>query len=344
MKLFEDNGAHVLVDGQFGSTGKGALAAWLATMAVATGNYRAFAGSISTSGPNSGHTSYLYDKKIVLKQLPTFGVHLHLRGFTIPIYLAAGSIIDPDVLVEEALRYPDLRIFVHPNAAVVAPKDKVTEQSGSIKAIASTQSGTGAALASKIMREPSAIARNSLGTMPSNVVFQEHNLRPDKEAYFIEVGQGFSLGINSEFYPHVTSRECTVMQALADTRITPGLLAKTYMCVRTYPIRVGNLEGYSSGDWYDDQEETTWEAIGQTPELTTVTKRIRRIATFSEQQFLDAIRANDPDWVAVNFLNYLDADQLQVFMEALTDHQSVAQKRYGIILGRGPTIDDWMLL
>jgi len=54
MKLFGDNGAHVLVDGQFGSTGKGALAAWLATMAVATGAYRSFAGSISPADPIAG--------------------------------------------------------------------------------------------------------------------------------------------------------------------------------------------------------------------------------------------------------------------------------------------------
>lgn len=344
MDLFYKVGAHILVDGQFGSTGKGALAAFLAHHAVVTGAYRQFTLSITTCGPNSGHTSYFNNEKIVLKQLPTFGVHFHRMGHTIPVLLAAGSIIDPAVLKEEAERFPGIPIWVHPNAAVVSPANKEDEQTGSIRDIASTQSGTGAALASKVIRIPTAIARYGLIDMPPNVNFLEALLKPNQEAYMIEVGQGFSLGINSEFYPHVTSRECTVMQALADTRIAPYWLAKVYCCFRTFPIRVGNLGEHSSGSWYHDQEETSWEAIGQTPELTTVTKRVRRVATFSEQQFIEAVRANDPDWVAINFLNYLDIDQENEFMGALLDARKAYHKRWGIITGRGPNIQDWSVV
>jgi len=65
----------------------------------------------------------------------------------------------------------------------------------------------------------------------------------------MEVSQGFSLGINSEFYPKVTSRECTVMQGLADARIAPSKLAKTYMAIRTYPIRVGDVVEVDDDDF-----------------------------------------------------------------------------------------------
>jgi len=341
MRLFERTGAHVLVDGQFGSTGKGALASYLAMMAVQTGAIDAFQGAISSSGPNSGHTSWYGQEKIVLKQLPTFAVHAQMAGAVVPAYLSAGAVIDPEILAAEARRFPNLPIFVHPNAAIVSALDKAVEQDGTIRDIASTQSGTGAALARKIYRDPKAIARESLRDMPPNVAIMNHRIKPERSAYFVEVAQGFSLGINSEFYPHVTSRECTVMQAIADARIPPRLVSKTYMCIRTFPIRVGHLGEHMSGDWYDDQQEVEWSDIGVEPELTTVTKRIRRVATFSESQLVDAIRANDPDWIGINFLNYLDADAQRMMISNLKDASEGSDKPFGIIAGVGPNAMNW---
>lgn len=349
MRLFEETGVHVLVDGQFGSTGKGALAAFLCAEAVRTGAIQRFDGAISSSGPNSGHTSYSGHAKIVLKQLPTFAVHAHLNGHTIPIYLSAGAVIDKNVLRVEANWHPRIPIFVHPNAAVLAPEDKVAEAYGSIADVASTQSGTGAALARKIYRHPNAIAINALKDMPPNVSIMIHRPKPEIGAYFMEIAQGFSLGINSEFYPHVTSRECTVMQGLADARIPISQLAKVYACFRTFPIRVGDLDGHSSGGWYEDQEEITWEAIGVKPELTTVTKRERRVATWSWRQFHEAMMANDPDWIAISFLDYLNNSEDRAgFIAELGE--AIAEKEYnratpiGQIHGSGPGISDWKLI
>jgi adenylosuccinate synthase len=126
---------------------------------------------------------------------------------------------------------------------------------------------------------------------------------------FVEVSQGFSLGINSQFYPKVTSRECTVMQAIADARIPAQMVNSVFMVVRTFPIRVGDVDGFSSGDWYPDQEETSWEALGQAEELTTVTKRVRRVATFSNMQFIESLQANMPKVVLVNFMNYIESKE-----------------------------------
>ena len=341
MRLFEKVGAHVLVDGQFGSTGKGAMASYLALRAMEDGVMEDFQGVITSAGPNSGHTSWYGQEKTVLKQLPTFAVHAHLMGHTIPVYLSAGAVIDPDILRAEALRYPGLPIFVHPNAAVIHNIDKMLEQTGPIRDIASTQSGTGSAIASKVYRRPDAIARESLTEMPHNVALQIHQIKPGTGAYFVEVSQGFSLGINSEFYPHVTSRECTVMQAIADARIAPRHVAKTYMCIRTYPIRVGNLGEHSSGGWYNDQEEIDWADIGVEPELTTVTKRIRRIATFSMYQFEDAVRANDPDIVGINFMNYLNDEAQETLLADIRDVRTRIGKDFGIISGHGPNPTNW---
>lgn len=309
LPLFDDAGVHALVDGQYGSTGKGALAAWLAREAITSG--KRFYGAISNAGPNSGHTFYHNGEKHVLKQLPTFAVASYLLGQTIPVYMTAGAIIDNDILFDEANRYPGIPIYVHAKAVLVNSLDKERESYGTVAAVAGTQSGAGSALARKIIRDPEAVWEhwfNSPGQAPPNIYIWEDSTTLngwEDVRYFMEVSQGFSLGIHSHFYPKVTSRECTVMQGIADARLPPKSVKRTYMSVRTFPIRVGNYNGYSSGGWYADQQEVSWADVGVVPELTTVTKRQRRIATFSIMQFMDALRANDPDFVFVNFLNYL---------------------------------------
>jgi len=339
--LFDTYGVHCVVDGQFGSTGKGSLCAWLASRAMALGLGNAFAGCIYSGGPNSGHTFYVGDDKIVLKQLPTFAVALHMRGFRIRVYLSAGAVIDREILRAEADQYAGLEIFVHPNAAIVTDEDKEAELTGSIKEVAGTRSGTGAAIARKVLRDPKAIARNSLGFISPNVKIKDrYMLSPMMAPYFMEVAQGYSLGINSQFYPHVTSRECTVMQGLADARIPAPLLRHTYMAVRTFPIRVGNVDGYSSGDWYVDQMELSWDKLGRPPELTTVTKRVRRIATFSVAQFRDACYDNMPSLVFVSHMDYLDANEQMRFADDMVRIRDAMGMKYKLVYGFGPKVDD----
>jgi len=341
-RLFADRGVHALVDGQYGSTGKGALAAWLAYQS--TRQNLNFAGAITSAGPNSGHTFYTEEgEKQILKQLPTFAVVACRYGFRTPAFLSAGSVIDLKILTDEAERYPDVPIYVHGCAAVIQPGDSDRERSGSIGAIASTCSGTGIALMRKIERKPDAIFKyyHASSMLPSNVNIYWHLFEPDQHRYFLEVSQGYSLGINSWFYPHVTSRECTVMQGIADARIAPRNVVKTYMSVRTYPIRVGDLDGHSSGDWYDDQVEVKWGDLNLMPELTTVTQRVRRLATFSEGQFIEAMRVNDPDFVFINFLNYLSPAERLDFIAAIYDiRRDEATRKFNVLGGIGPKMED----
>lgn len=339
--LFAYRGVHTIVDGQYGSTGKGVLAAFLAKEAITRGVQ--FNASFCNAGPNSGHTFYHGDEKHVLKQLPTFGVASHLLGNTMPIILTAGAIIDPAILNAEADRYPDLSIFVHPNAAVIMPEDREAEHSGSIAAVAGTRSGTGAALARKVHRDPHAVVGANRHLFRGNITVSaplvEDQLRSWKaNRLFNEVSQGFSLGVNQQFYPKCTSRECTVSQSLADASLPPHSSTKTYMSVRTYPIRVGNVDGHSSGDWYPDQHEITWQELGVAAELTTVTKRERRVATFSAEQFYDAAFTNDPDFVFLNFVNYLPEGEENDLVHNIL---SACRTRHrGMLISTGPKSSD----
>jgi adenylosuccinate synthase len=351
--LFHDYGIHCVVDGQFGSTGKGALAAWLAEQSIngegglkpATKNW---GGTISNAGPNSGHTFYHRGEKHVLKQLPTFSVYFALEGLYVPAYLGPGAIIDPGILAAEAKRYPDLLIYVHPNAAVITPQDKEAEHHGSVAAVAGTRSGTGRAIANKVLRDGGSVFSWLWDNyqFPANVHMIDHDdwhtmLRDIVERpYFMEVSQGFSLGINQRFFPKCTSRECTVAQGIADAGLSPASVTRTYMAVRTFPIRVGNVDGFSSGGYYPDQEETTWEDLHVDPELTTVTKRVRRVFTWSDQQFTEALTVNTPDFVFVNFMNYLtDSDQRDM-VERINRHRKSSAYDFEPIWGHGPTVED----
>jgi len=141
-----------------------------------------------------------------------------------------------------------------------------------------------------------------------------------------EGSQGYALSIDHGIqYPYTTSRNCDTQMALSYMGIAPQLLGDVYLNLRTFPIRVGNVyeadgtqSGYS-GDWYTDQTETTWEAVAagagmpesearalSERERTTVTKRVRRVSTFSWIGLEDAVKTCGATKLCVNFPQYLD--------------------------------------
>lgn len=310
---------HAVVDLQFGSTGKGLIAGWLAEKFAPDTVVTAWA-------PNAGHT-YITSggHKMIHTMLANGCVSPKLKR----IMIGPGSVINVENLhkeIDEACAVGLLKgvqICVHEHAAVVGEKHREAERL-KIDKIGSTQKGSGAALVSKIMRDPNdqAVAKqfkSELTLLQHNgckvnvVEVDEYNYQLDKsKQVLIEGAQGFSLGINNGFYPYTTSRECTIAQLFNDCAIPIGWLEDTHVVgsCRTFPIRVANRidnEGneVSSGPCYSDQKEISFEDIGQQPELTTVTQLPRRVFTFSHAQIYQAIRMNRVDTVFLNFANYL---------------------------------------
>lgn len=336
---FDDPGVYALVDGQYGSTGKGAAAALIGML---------FGKSIdvvtTNAGPNSGHTGYYPNRwrrdeteqmnvidwaKVVTQQIPVAAVvtralyPMHRQT----AYLNGGAIIDPQILSREAIEFgfDPRRLVVHPNAAIIEGAD----DADSTASIASTNKGVGRALARKVMREQN-VAQFRWEKLERQAQLEALAFNFGSDVVFVETAQGFSLGINQPFYPYATSRECTVQQALADAGIPARRLSKVLMTLRTFPIRVGNTDRGTSGGWYPDQQETTWEELGVEPEITTVTKRVRRVATWSWQQFRDAVRANEPDALWVGFMDYIKSeDQRKSFI------MTMEGEYYGV-MGRAP--------
>lgn len=344
---FGQPGAYVLVDGQFGSTGKGVAAAVLAEYSVQSGNL--INNFITNAGPNSGHTAMWGDAEVMTQQIPIAAVFYATEGFLQKedkIILNGGAIVDPDQLIYEIETFGIPLVHVHPCAAIIKDKHRQQEQDNGSARIAGTGKGVGAAIADKVNREGNLAMYHDFGT--KSIVHYwiarptTHELRYNTVA-FIETAQGFSLGINEpRFAPHTTSRECTVNQALSDARIGRSHVQNVMMVCRTFPIRVGNTDKGESGKPYPDQVELSWDQIGQTPELTTVTKRVRRVFSWSRIQFMEALEQNEPDSLFINFMNYLKPDQIRPFLtEMLSDYRKTLG--YGpraVLLGWGPRNED----
>ena len=332
---FAYSGAYTLFDGQFGSTGKGLLAGVIAT---------AFKDSINivttNAGPNSGHTAYLDGKEIMTQQIPVASVFMKRMGFDHLCYLNGGAVVDKDILLTEIEKY-GVPVMVDPHAALITDDAKAVKLSH----IASTGKGVGPAMANKLLRDKSAVVESASDYANGRFSIKSISLA-DKirmgNSVFIETAQGFSLGINSGFYPYCTSRECSVSQALADARIPPQYQVKSIVSLRTYPIRVGNTPDGYSGGWYSDQKELSWEKVGQKPELTTVTKRVRRIATFSMEQLKQCLVVNRPDAVFLNFCNYLNEDDLHQLVNDITQEYThiMGRDMDALLLGFGPNTED----
>lgn len=327
----------VLCDGQFGSTGKGSFAAYIAQHCppdITTTN----------AAPNAGHTAIIGGKIIITKHLPITGV---LCGT--PIYLNAGARIDPDILLEECAKYGVDRalITIHPRAAVITPKCRADEQasSSSYAKVASTQSGAGAALARKVMRHPDAVAENSAKlTIHFKVARLDLNAEAAKgKTILAEMPQGYGLGINEGLaFPYCTSHSITVPQALADADVHPKHFGKTLMTLRTYPIRVGHLKDKSghvlgeSGPFYPDSKELSWKDLGQAAEKTTNTGRVRRVASFSFQQYQDVVTRAAPEILFLNFANYCTQEDLEALIQKMLKIYTPEQ----LFLGFGPKVTD----
>lgn len=331
--------ASFILGGGWGSEGKGAAAAWVAselnvpcqsckdgrlygqpcTDCMNTGYENGggrFDVATTNAGCQSGHTSVHGNVTNVVFHLPTAPL---IAPGSIG-YLNAGAVIDLDVLTRELEVHGHnfSQFYIHPNAAIITSDCKIAEgrADSAQTRIASTRKGVGEALARKVLRSGVSVNTYSNGAL---------NLVPRAEIYrfglcremsrgksvLVEVPQGIGLSLNGPFYPHCTSRDCTVMQAASDAQIHPSFVGPVMLVLRTFPIRVGGIyDGptdtvHSSGGCYPDQRETTWDELGVPPEITTVTKRVRRVFTWSHQQVRDAFISARPTHVFLSHVDYL---------------------------------------
>lgn len=328
----------VVLDSQAGSCGKGKFIGYLAQKDNAS-----FA--INNFMSNAGHT-YEDDKygRVMTQHLPTSMVNPDTQ-----LYIGPGAAITPSILFDEILHYRDIigdrEIVINPRAMVIKPEH--AEKERKIIRSGSTFKGCGAACADKVIRVPGTqlfgewyryedwsevvgqkMDRDSVNFILSHVrvedgMFDLNNAIDCGESVMIEGSQGCDLDINYGLpYPNTTSRQCHAGQLVADCGISPRLVTDIVMIMRPYPIRISNKTNIgidiSSGD-YDGSQELTWDEIKKRcgapegvdfGEMTTVTKKMRRVFEMNWDRLEYATLLNRPTCIALNFVQYLDYNAL----------------------------------
>lgn len=354
--------ATIVVDAQFGSTGKGLIAGYLAERDQPDVLMTAWSA-------NAGHTYIDANGRKFVHCMLANGI---VSPALTHVLIGPGSQMDWGLFLREVDSCADLlsgkTILVHENAAIITDAHRAEEQ-GPMTKIGSTKKGCGAAMIAKIRRNPD--DQNTAGAMRDNILSE-----PVRRRYFddnieirivgndeymetvyaanriqVEGAQGFSLGINNGFYPYVTSRECTPAQVCVDVNLPLAFVDKVVATMRTYPIRVANRYNEAgeqigwSGPCYPDQRELDWEKdLGMQAELTTVTKLPRRIFTFSYEQTKAALSVIRPDEVFLNFCNYMEPDEVAEVV-GLIERAAHELKIPGPMpltqyYGYGPTVND----
>jgi adenylosuccinate synthase len=288
----------VLLGLQFGSEGKGKIAAYLA------GEYQTL---VRSGGPQAGHTFYKDGVKYVNRQVPC-GVFSNCS-----LRIAPAGMVNIEVLEDEIRRY-DLtpsRLLIDDQAMVVTKEHiRLEETSNLNRRLASTCEGVGAAQADKVWRT-AVLFRDFVKDLwledyAGDVVEDLHQTRGP---ILVEGTQGFSLSLNHGEYPFVTSRDITSSALLNDVGMSPRDHRRTIGVLRTYPIRVGGNSGRTRSN------ELTWEEITRRAnakrpiqEFTTVTNNLRRVFEQDFDSLRRAILVNQPDELALMFLDYINAD------------------------------------
>lgn len=292
----------VVVGGQFGSEGKGKVAKHFAESQNATV-------AVRCGGPNSGHTVISNDNApIIFKHLPTASILPDIISV-----LGAGSYIDLEILFAE-IQIAGIKdnLLIDPNAVIITDSHYENEKNDSlIKDIASTGSGTGAAVVDRIKRKTSTVFAKDIDLLKPFVkdvkTFLRERLKR-KERIIIEGTQGYGLSLlHSDFYPYVTSRDTTAAGFISEVGVSPLDVDDVILTIRAFPIRVAGTSGPL-------HNEICWDTITNESgseqklcEFTSVTKRIRRVARFDADIVKKAIITNAPTKIVLNHLDYIDS-------------------------------------
>lgn len=282
----------VVVGGQYGSEGKGGVAAHLIKRRRGQQPERQIL-AVRVAGPNAGHSAVgiLDGHKYALRQIPVMAV----ADLSCDLIIAQGSEIDQAVLEAEVAELDQAgyevssRLHIDGQATMIQQHHKDSEVALTGR-LGSTAKGIGAARSARIMRDATLAKHVLHDTTHTTAIL--HRALTKGSNIIIEGTQGYGLGLHAGDYPYCTSSDCTAIDFLAMAGLYPaGADVHVWVACRTYPIRVAGNSGplYGERNWLDLNEET--DGYIQ-PERTTVTQKIRRVGTWDPMLVTLAMQAN----------------------------------------------------
>lgn len=301
----------VMVGGQYGSEGKGQVAAYLGS------EYDLL---MRVGGPNAGHKVKVpgSDDVFTFRHLPSGSL-----ASDVPLLIGAGAVIHIPTLLHELTQsgIDQKRLMIDRQAMTISEEDQQVERDtgGLVSRIGSTGQGVGIATARRITGRGAPgvrLARDSSELQNFLVDACEvlERVFREKKRVFLEGTQGTGLSIFHGHYPHTTSRDTTVAGCLAEAGISANRVRKVIMVCRSYPIRVMSPGEHATSGYMS--KEITWAEVerraGFEPgsiekhELGSVSGKLRRVGEFDWKLLRKAASLNAPTDIALTFSDYLD--------------------------------------
>jgi len=300
----------IIFGGQFGSEGKGVIVAHIAH------RYKAH---VRVGAPNAGHSFYHQPTKQVftMQAIPVGWINPEAS-----LFIGRGGLVNPIILQREidmiAAIDPTIheRLFIDAYAGVLDPRFHELEggTKGTMhKRIGSTGEGVGLAREARISRDPTKfqlvyqIAKKYgfcryIVENVSEILskYAEYNTR-----ILLEGTQGQGLSLIHGSWPYCTSNDCGPAQMCADVGIPINKVKDIIAVFRSHPIRVAGNSGPLNN-------EINWDILStklRRPviERTSVTKKIRRIATWDDKIAKQCRILHQPTKIALTFLDYIDS-------------------------------------
>lgn len=286
--------ADVIVDLQYGDTGKGKVAHALAK----TDEYDMVLRY--NGGANAGHTVYHDGVKVVTHQVP------------IGVLYGKVSVIGPGCVVNIKKLENEIRelnaagfdttglIYVDKRAHLVT--DAHLEEDGSDTQIGTTKQGIGPAYRDKYGRTGVRIGddrtlRSTLFKVTDTYEFLHIDYH--KFRVLCEGAQGFHLDIDWGDYPYVTSSHCTIGSAVLNG-IPPKKIRKVIGTMKAYETYVGNKTNYT------DENDPTFKRIQEVgQEFGATTGRPRKVNWMNLDRVVMAMSINGVNEVIINKLDVL---------------------------------------
>lgn len=221
--------ADIVVDLQYGDTGKGKVAHFLCKTEKYTHVLR------YNGGCNAGHTIYHHGKKFVTHHIP------------VGVFWGVKSIIGPGCVVDPAQFFKELKeieeggvdvkdkVFIAKNTHIITEAHK--EEDGKEASIGTTKRGTGPAYRDKYARV--GIRAESVPELKPYLIDMYEEFHGGKDWTVLGEGaQGFGLDIDWGDYPFVTSSHCTTAGFLTNG-FSPQSVRDVWGVAKMYETYVG---------------------------------------------------------------------------------------------------------
>lgn len=273
--------ADVIVDLQFGDTGKGKVAHALAKSDEYDMVLR------YNGGANAGHTVYHNGQKVVTHQVPV-GVLYGKKSVIGP-----GCVVNIKKLEDEIREINDAGfdttglVLIDKRAHVVT--EAHLEEDGSDTKIGTTRQGIGPAYRDKYGRKGVRMGDVELVPDAPFAVVDIYKLLHEhyhKYRVLCEGAQGFHLDIDWGDYPYVTSSHCTIGSAILNG-IPPKKIRNVIGTMKAYETYVGNKT------YYTDESDPIFQQIQKVGnEFGATTGRPRKVNWMNLDRVIMAANMN----------------------------------------------------